>query len=143
MPEEKLIMVIDDDPDDKDIFVEIVNEIDPEYKCIWGRDGRDGINKLLMLSSLPRYIFLDLNMPRMNGKQCLAEIRNDPRFSNIPVIIYSTSKLDTDISETKLLGASYYMTKPSRFAELKEALAELFSGQLKQPAGKKNILLEL
>lgn len=125
MQNDKIIMIIDDDPDDKDLFIEIVHEIDPGYTCIWGCDGLDGIRKLNQLQILPKYIFLDLNMPRMNGKQCLVEIKQDPKFKNIPVIIYSTSKLDSDIAESKALGASYYMTKPSLFKELQEVISRL------------------
>jgi CheY-like chemotaxis protein len=125
MQNDKIIMIIDDDPDDKDLFVEIVNEIDPEYSCVWGTDGLDGIRKLTQLPTLPKYIFLDLNMPRMNGKQCLVEIKRDQKFKHIPVIIFSTSKLESDIIESKKLGASFYMTKPSLFHELRDAVSHL------------------
>src|SRR4051812_19423106 len=117
----KMILIIDDDPDDRDIFFEIVSQVDPEYNLMWGKDGVDGLFKLSELETLPDYIFLDLNMPRMNGKQCLAEIKQHKKFSHIPVIIYSTSKLESDITETRQLGADYYMTKPNLFTELREA----------------------
>lgn len=130
--EKKVIMIIDDDPDDKDIFFEIVSQIDPLYNCVWGKDGVDGIRVLNQLPNLPEYIFLDLNMPRMNGKQCLAEIKQNKKLSGIPVIIYSTSKLESDIQETRKLGASYYMTKPNLFTELREAIHGLL-GNSKKP----------
>jgi len=118
----KIIMIIDDDPDDKDIFFEIVNQIDPGYNCLWGRDGVDGLLKLSELQILPEYIFLDLNIPRMNGKQCLKEIKQHKKFQKIPVIIYSTSKQESDILESKKLGADFYMTKPNLFTELRTAI---------------------
>ncbi len=140
MAENKVIMIIDDDPDDKDIFIEVLKEVDPQCKCILGKDGRDGINKLLAAEILPSFIFLDLNMPRMNGKQCLAEIKQIEKFKDIPVIIYSTSKLESEINETKNLGASYYLTKPSLFSELKEAMTDILNGEIKN---KNNNLLVL
>jgi DNA-binding response OmpR family regulator len=77
------------------------------------------------LPTMPEYIFLDLNMPRMNGKQCLAEIKRIKKLSDVPVIIYSTSKLESDITETRKLGATYYMTKPNLFTELRDAISGL------------------
>jgi DNA-binding response OmpR family regulator len=121
----KIIMIIDDDPDDKDILFEIVNQIAPDYDCLWGRDGIDGLLKLSEMQTLPSYIFLDLNMPKMNGKQCLAEIKQHKKYRDIPVIIYSTSKQESDIVETKKLGADFYMTKPNLFTELREAMTGL------------------
>jgi DNA-binding response OmpR family regulator len=122
---DRIIMIIDDDPDDRDILFEIVNQIDPKYQLLWGKDGVDGLFKLSEMRTLPDYIFLDLNMPRMNGKQCLAEIKQHEKYNSIPVIIYSTSKLESDIIETKTLGANYYMTKPNLFTDLREAITGL------------------
>jgi CheY-like chemotaxis protein len=118
-------MIIDDDPDDRDLFFEIVNQIAPDYNCLWGKDGVDGLLKLSELQTMPKYIFLDLNMPRMNGKQCLAEIKGHKKYRDIPVVIYSTSRQEADIVETKKLGANFYMTKPNLFTELREAITEL------------------
>ena len=125
----KIIMIIDDDPDDKDLFIEIINQVDPQYDCLWGKDGVEGLKILSQLSKLPDYIFLDLNMPRMNGIQCLSEIKQNKKFSNIPVVIYSTSGQEADIEETKKLGAFHYITKPTRFADLHQALTELLSNK--------------
>ena len=122
-------MIIDDDPDDRDIFFEIVNQIAPDYACLWGKDGVDGLLKLSELKILPSYIFLDLNMPKMNGKQCLAELKQHNKYKDIPVIIYSTSRQESDVLETKRLGANYYMTKPNLFTELREAITGLLVDQ--------------
>ncbi|WP_462255352.1 response regulator, partial [Ferruginibacter sp.] len=69
----------------------------------------------------------DLNMPRMNGKQCLAEIKKDRTLQNIPVIIYSTSSDKKDIEETMQLGAVFFFQKPSRFDELSQALYQIIN----------------
>lgn len=136
----KVILVIDDDQDDRDIFSEVLQEIDPSYICVWGCDGNDGISKLKEMDEPPAYIFLDLNMPRMNGKQCLASIRKLDGFKDIPVVIYSTSKLDSDMEEVKNLGATYFLTKPSIFNELKSALQIIFTGNHAENNHRRNFL---
>src|SRR5687767_1642323 len=120
----KTILIIDDDADDIELFCMAVAEIDKSIKCISARTGEEAL-KILKKSLLrkPDYIFLDLNMPRMNGKQCLSLIKKDPELCDIPVIIYSTSKLPEDYRETKELGAVYFLTKPSRHTDLERAIA--------------------
>ncbi|HOZ87046.1 MAG TPA: response regulator, partial [Bacteroidia bacterium] len=70
----------------------------------------------------PDYIFLDLNMQVMNGKECLTEIKKIPEISEIPVIIYSTSLNEKTVYETLLLGAFDHIEKPTRTIELDEYL---------------------
>lgn len=120
----KTILIVDDDADDIELFCMAVAEIDNQIKCISARTGEDALqvlNKNLLRK--PDYIFLDLNMPRMNGKQFLKLIKKETEFSNIPVIIYSTSKLPEDYEETKRLGAVYFLTKPSRHTDLEKAIS--------------------
>jgi CheY-like chemotaxis protein len=81
---------------------------------------------------LPSIIFLDLNMPRKTGKECLAEIRKNPRFKSIPVIIYSTSSHKRDIQETHSCGANLYMPKPNSFTGLVDVVTKVFSIDLEQ-----------
>jgi len=120
----KTILIVDDDADDIELFCLAVGEIDDAIKCIHARTGEEALQLLRKnLLRKPDYIFLDLNMPRMNGKQCLGMIKKDPEFSEIPVIIYSTSKLPEDYKETKSLGAVHFLTKPSRHADLKKAIS--------------------
>ena len=117
------IMIVDDDPDDIDLFMEAVLELDPNINCVSASDGIAGLGKIeKMDSQLPDYIFLDLNMPRMNGKMFLTELKKSERLKDIPVIIYTTSRREEDINETRCLGADYFLTKPSRFADLKAVL---------------------
>ena len=81
---------------------------------------------------MPEYIFLDLNMPRMNGKQCLEQIKSESNFNSIPVIIYTTSKAKEDIEETRYLGAHYFLTKPYKYADLKKAIESIFKEEIKK-----------
>ncbi len=118
--------LIDDDPDDREIFALALEEADKEYKCATASNGIDAIKQLNEDDSfIPHLIFLDLNMPIMNGKQCLNEIRKIRRISSVPIIIYTTSSYAQDMEETKKLGASHFLIKPSSIRILTNCLTEL------------------
>lgn len=78
----------------------------------------------------PDVIFLDLNMPRKNGFECLKEIRQTAKLREIPVIIFSTSDNAQAIDKTYSLGANFYMQKPRSFALLKKAIETVLSKDL-------------
>ena len=100
-------------------------EIDENVNCVFANDGMEALKKLQDDPLFePDYIFLDLNMPRMNGKQCLSEIKKIKRLSTTPIIIYSTSSEKKSINEVKQIGATAYFTKPSSISELARKLAE-------------------
>lgn len=122
----KLVLIVDDDPDDIEMFCSAVNEIDNKIKCI----GESNAEKALQQLSggqinKPDLIFLDLNMPRLNGKQFLARLKSHHQFADTPVVVYSTSKLKEDAEETKQLGAVHFLTKPSRVEDLRNAVARM------------------
>jgi len=124
----KIFFIADDDQDDREIFIEALHGIDKYCKCITAFDGQEALLKLANgMTYLPDFIFLDLNMPRMNGKQCLVEIKKNKKLREIPVIIYSTSIDKKDIQETMELGAAFFLQKPNRFDELSRALANIIS----------------
>jgi CheY-like chemotaxis protein len=128
MRAKKLCFMVDDDIDDQEIFSIALTEIDHKVDCVFAKDGKEAIEKLVADPTFePDYIFLDLNMPRMNGKQCLSEIKKMERLSNIPVIIYSTSSEKKSITEVRKIGATAYITKPSSISELAQQLAEFFT----------------
>jgi CheY-like chemotaxis protein len=106
-----ILMIVDEDRDDRFFFKNALREIDEEYKCVEAFNGLDALEKLRSAEILPDYIFLDLNMPLMSGKECLIALKSDPVLSHIPVIIYSTSSYWQDIEITTTLGAAYYLTK--------------------------------
>ena len=126
------LFIADDDPDDVELFTEAVNEFDESIQCYSAMDGEEALKKLrAMLPALPDIIFLDLNMPRINGKQCLVEIKKTEKLNVVPVVIYSTSSIQHDIDETRRLGAVYFLTKPASFGELCKELSNIISaGQL-------------
>jgi CheY-like chemotaxis protein len=82
--------LVDDDVDDLEIFTLAVEDLRINVNCVTAADGIDALEKLRNDEAfVPDFIFLDLNMPRMNGKQCLLEIKKIERLSSTPVIIYS------------------------------------------------------
>jgi CheY-like chemotaxis protein len=119
----KTILLIDDDEDDQQLFIEAISQVNKDIDCQIAPHWDEAIKKLSAFS--PSLIFLDLNLPRLNGIQCLAKIKSIKEFRDIPVVIYSTSALDIDVEETKKLGAVYFMTKQNTFTEICTSLREV------------------
>ncbi|WP_091868777.1 response regulator [Pricia antarctica] len=119
----KKIMIVDDDEDDMEFFCEAVKEVDASCACITATNGEEALQKLRKgKTKLPDLIFLDLNMPRMDGKTCLRELKKDRELKNIPVIISTTSSHHKDMEETLELGAVHFMTKSSTFDQIKTGI---------------------
>ena len=113
-----IFMLVDDDSDDRFFFQMTVNEIHPSYECLTANDGAEALETLRTLDPLPHFIFLDLNMPGMGGKDCLRALKEDERLKQIPVIIYSTSTRQEDIDAVMALGAAHYIVKPVKIGKL-------------------------
>ena len=123
----KTCFLIDDDIDDQEIFVLVLKSVNPSITCVTANDGIEAVTKLTEEEAFnPDYIFLDLNMPRMDGRECLQEIKKIDRLKKVPVIIYSTSSGQNDMLATRALGASGYLEKQSSVTELKKKLAHFF-----------------
>ena len=108
------IILADDDPDDRELFREAFDGLDADVETV-----HNGVQLMSELRSgkRPDFIFLDLNMPELNGKECLKEIR-EMDLPHIRVAIYSTSSNSKDIDDTFELGADLYVKKPNTFTEL-------------------------
>jgi CheY-like chemotaxis protein len=139
------LLLADDDTDDCIFFKEVLEElgVDTTLTVV-----NDGVELMRLLSkktdSLPDVLFLDLNMPRKNGFECLLEIKLDDKLKHLPVVIFSTS---LDMQVVNLLyekGAHYYIRKPGEFSKLKKVIHEALTitSQTKsaQPAKEKFIL---
>lgn len=137
------IFLADDDPEDREIFMEVINEVVPHVNVTLAKNGKELMTMLLQKTEAPDIIFLDLNMPLKNGQECLVEIRQHEKLKNIPVIIYSTSRSRQHIDETFMQGANFYFPKPDSFKDLKTMIAKIFSldwEELMKPQKEKFIL---
>lgn len=124
--------LIDDDRDEQEIFSMALESLRVNVKCNFASSGNEAIEKLKSDQTfLPDFIFMDLNMPRMNGRQCLAEIKKIAHLREVPVIVYSTSSHNTDRTDLLQMGASAYIAKPSSIPALMTELLKVFSGQQK------------
>lgn len=117
------ILLIDDDEDDREIFLEAVKTINPSIHCNVVNSATEAFNVLVNTPSLPRYIFLDMNMPLMDGRTCLRQIKKDTRYKDINVVIYSTTSDKEEINVFRYLGADY-IHKPDSFDELLRSLSK-------------------
>ena len=123
MPLIQSLFLVDDDPDDQQLFIEALGSVDSSVSVNTASDGVDALQKLKEIHPrLPDLILLDLNMPKMNGKQFLEVIKGSEEFSKVPVVIYSTSSNQRDKTETSELGAADFIVKPLRFIELCDSI---------------------
>ena len=130
----KRLFIIDDDVEDQEIFMEAVMEVDASIQCYSSTSGEEALQQLEQeVMVLPDLIFLDLNMPKLNGKQILKEIKNTNLLKRIPVIMYSTSFAPRDIEEINKLGAAFHLLKPSRFDDLCKSLEAILSRDWARP----------
>jgi CheY-like chemotaxis protein len=102
--------------------------VDPEILCELASTCQEAFTQLEEPPK-PGFIFMDLNMPVMNGFDCLAYLKNQEIYSGIPVIIFTTSKSPQDVSRTRQLGARYFMTKPDDFNILCRKLSKIILGE--------------
>jgi CheY-like chemotaxis protein len=135
------ILLADDDVDDRDLFKEAVSMINPEINVTAVEDGEQLMDELLQQKTLPDVIFLDLNMPRKNGKECLQEIKQHHHLQHVPVLIYTTSVNKKDVDETYAFGAKYFIRKPNSFGELKSILHNVLRMDLNHPDNRKDQFL--
>ena len=122
------VLLADDDEDDRLFFREAFEEIKIKTKVKTVNDGVELMNNLTKKGNeMPHILFLDLNMPRKNGMDCLMEIKRSDNLKDIPVAIYSTSASEEDIENTFVKGANVYIKKPSDFSTLKKILEEVIT----------------
>ena len=120
------ILLADDDEDDCFLFVEALQEIQIATKLTTVRNGEQLLYLLeSMEEELPHVLFLDLNMPRKDGRTVLKEIKSDPVLRQIPVVVLTTSKADEDVYRSYDLGVNSYIVKPVTFEALVDILQTL------------------
>jgi len=122
------LLIADDDDDDRLFFKEAIEASKVKTVLTMVNDGVELMNYLTKPEiHLPNLVFLDLNMPRKSGIECLIEIRNNNKFKDLSIAIYSTSAMEKDIEETFIKGANIYIKKPNDFQVLKNILAKVIT----------------
>ncbi|UYQ91279.1 response regulator [Chitinophaga horti] len=122
---QKQILIIDDDRDELEIFIEALEGIPAAYSCSYAESPEEAL--VMLTNTSPDYIFIDYNMPRTNGLECLQAIKKIEQLQNTPLIIYSNSISEETRRHAKQLGAATCIVKPPTIdiltAMLKEILA--------------------
>ncbi|MEX1238565.1 MAG: response regulator [Cyclobacteriaceae bacterium] len=128
-----IVLNVDDDLEDREFFSEALREIDPSITCLIAGSGMEAMTLLQEQMPLPDYIFLDINMPMMDGKQCLKALKSTPQFEAIPVVMYSTSTNTGEIRECYELGAEDFLIKPHSYDKLVNDLLSIFAFSRRSP----------
>jgi CheY-like chemotaxis protein len=124
---EKIVLLIDDDEDDRDMLQQALHAIDAEHKIVMSSDGKDGLKQLHLLRNsqrLPCLIVLDINMPKLDGKQAFMAIKANEELSKIPVVIFSTSSSQLDRMFFEKYNVAYFV-KPIKVCELAIAASRM------------------
>jgi CheY-like chemotaxis protein len=135
------ILLVEDNPGDVRLTKEALRDAKVLNEIFVARDGVEAmefLNRKGRFSDmpLPDLILLDLNLPKKDGREVLAEIKQNPILKHIPVVVLTTSKADEDIIKTYNLHANAYITKPvdlNRFAEIIHVLNEFWFSIVKLP----------
>jgi CheY-like chemotaxis protein len=117
------LVLADDDTDDCNFFKSALSKLSLDTHLTIVNDGEE-LMKLLgeETSQLPEVIFLDLNMPRKNGSECLAEIKKTERLRHVAIVIFSTSYSRDTMELLFKAGAHVYIRKPGNFEQLQEVI---------------------
>ena len=120
MKSKKTILWADDDGDDLQMMREILTKNNEQSRIIEVGNGKEALRYLRNCGDedLPCLIILDINMPVMDGKETLSNIKRDVRLASIPVVVFTTSKLENDRKSCYELGANCFISKPSGYHEV-------------------------
>lgn len=119
------ILIADDDEDDKFLLKSAFEESGIDAPLSFVDNGQELLDFLQKAKKLPSIILLDLNMPKKDGREALKEIKENPKFRSIPILILTTSNSPEDIKNCYFLGANCFITKPSTFEGLMKVIGEL------------------
>ncbi len=120
------LLLVDDDEDDRLFFEEALTEVSPESTILLKKDGEETLNYLLGPDAIPPdVIFLDLNMPFIDGVRCLEEIRRNEAMKDTFIVINTTTASPKEIDHTFEKGANLFLIKPNSFNDLKKSIAAI------------------
>src|SRR6187431_1679646 len=121
----KRVLLVEDDRDDQSLFCESLKELYPGFICEMANDGPQAL-EMIAQNTFYDYIFIDLNLPKLDGFQVLEAIQQTKLVQNLPLIILSSTSRQSDIDRCHDLGATSFYTKPSSFTELVDVMREAF-----------------
>lgn len=126
------VLLAEDDPDDRFLIVRALQRVRPQLRVTAVADGVELLAHLrgCVLDQLPQLLLLDLNMPRMDGREVLAHLRADPRLSRIPVVVLSTSVEPEDRARVRAAHAADFLSKPDEFSAMVSLLRSLLTDKL-------------
>jgi CheY-like chemotaxis protein len=119
------ILYADDDPEDREIFADVITEIDPDIEVFLASDGLEAIQRLHALAVVPDMIFFDVNMPAMSGIECVATLRELDRFKKATLILYSTTSSELESYKGMKAGADNFLKKADSYTATFEMLKKL------------------
>jgi chemotaxis family two-component system response regulator Rcp1 len=139
------ILMVDDNPADIDLTREILAQSNGHYHMSAVKDGAEAISFLRQQGEyaeapVPDLVVLDLNLPRKNGRDVLAEVKSDPKLAKTPVVIFTTSQASADVVRSYALGANCYLRKPGNlpdFVALVRSMASFWLGFASLPQKEK------
>lgn len=129
MSEQKIIVCIDDDPDDRELLTNAIKDVDSSFKVINGDNGIKGmyiLEQLKQIGQKPCLVILDLNMPLMDGEQTVAEIKKDADLHNVPLVVFTTSAMEKKNSYFERNNVPVVI-KPVKYGSIVEQVRELLS----------------
>ena len=128
MPTEKLILLVEDNPDDVELTLRALKSSNIANRVTVARDGVEALDYLLAPDKVPRppeLVLLDLKLPRVDGLEVLRRIRAEPRTRLLPVVILTSSTEEEDMVKSYALGANSYVRKPVSFGDFADAVRQL------------------
>ena len=123
--EEIDILLVEDNPNDAELTLRALRKTDIGARLAIARDGAEALEYLLSDRKLPKVVFLDLKLPKIDGMEVLRRIRADERTRSIPVVVLTSSQEERDITECYRLGVNSYVVKPVEFDKFYKAVGEL------------------
>jgi CheY-like chemotaxis protein len=129
------ILVAEDDGDDRRLLADAFREAGVDCRLDFHGDGESLLNALegARAPQLPRLILLDLNMPRMDGRETLGRLRADPALTEVPVVVMSTSASEDEIRRSRRLGCDDYFVKPCDFGAMLDLVGQIAARWLPPP----------
>lgn len=134
--EKKAVLYVEDDRDDQLLFTEVLKSVNPDFECHVATDGVHAFDVLKKID-IPVCIYVDVNMPKMNGLEFLKALKLHPEYSHIPVFILTTSTSQNDQLTAVALGAKQYIIKPNSYQDLFRILENCCEPYTKLPTARK------